>query len=77
MRMYRFKDGVVPAIVGPGHQTRSSHQTSTHVAHHVPVQVGHHHHVELVRLGHQLQTQTKDEAGSTPFMTHQTLQSCH
>lgn len=50
-----FKHGVVAAVVGAGHQSGSSHQAGTHVAHHVPVQVGHHHDVKLLGFGHQLE----------------------
>lgn len=44
------------AVIGTGNEAGPSHQARTHVAHHVAVQVGHHHHVKLLRLGHQLGT---------------------
>lgn len=53
-----FKDGVVAAIISPGHEARPSHQACTHVAYDIPVQIGHHHHIKLLGLGHQLKTHT-------------------
>lgn len=53
---HRFKNSVVSTIVGPGHKARPSHQACTHVADYVAVQIGHHHHIKLLRLGHQLKT---------------------
>lgn len=51
---HRFKHSIVTAKIGTGHQARPSHQASTHVAHHVPVQIGHHHYIKLLWFGHQL-----------------------
>lgn len=57
---HRFKDSVVTAVVCPGHKAGPTYQACTHVAHHVPVQIGHHHHIELLGLGHQLKTEVKN-----------------
>lgn len=54
---HRFKYSIITAIISPGNEAGTSHQTCTHVAHHVPIQIGHHHHIELLGLGHQLKTQ--------------------
>lgn len=51
---HSFKDGIVLAVIGTRNEAGPSHQACTHVAHHVAVQVGHHHHVKLLRLRHQL-----------------------
>ena len=51
---YRFKDCIVPAVVGPRHQAGAADQPGAHVAHHVAIQVWHHHHIKLLRVGHQL-----------------------
>lgn len=56
LNTHSFKDGVGMAVIGTGNEAGPSHQARTHVAHHVAVQVGHHHHVKLLRLGHQLGT---------------------
>lgn len=61
----RFKDSVGMAIISPRDKARPSHQACTHVAHHVSIQIGHHHHVELLGLGHQLKTQTNRVAGES------------
>lgn len=53
---HSFKHGVGVAVIGARNEAGPSHQTCTHVAHHVSVQVRHHHHVKLLRLRHQLGT---------------------
>ena len=50
----RFKQGIVLSMVGPGDQARPPNQARAHVAHHVTIQVGHQHHVELLGPRHQL-----------------------
>lgn len=62
---HRFKDSIGMAIISPGHEARPSHQACTHVAHHVPIQIGHHHHIKLLGLGHQLKSQTNKVAGES------------
>lgn len=54
-----FKDSIVTAIISPRHEARPSHQACTHVAYYIPVQIGHHHHIKLLGLGHQLQRQIR------------------
>lgn len=44
------------SVIGARNEAGPSHQARTHVAHHVAVQVRHHHHIKLLRLGHQLGT---------------------
>lgn len=56
---YCFKDSIVTAIIGPGNKARPSHKARTNVAHHVPVQVGHHHHIKLLGFRHQLKSHTR------------------
>lgn len=51
---HSFKDGIVVAVIGTRNEAGPSHQACTHVAHHVAIQVGHHHHIKLLRLRHQL-----------------------
>lgn len=51
---HSFKDGIGVAVIGARNEAGPSHQACTHVAHHVAVQVGHHHHVKLLWLRHQL-----------------------
>lgn len=51
---HRFKDSIVTTIIGPRHKPRSSHQPCTHIAHHIPIEIRHHHHIKLLGLGHQL-----------------------
>lgn len=51
---HSFKDGVVVPVIGARNEARPSHQACTHVAHHVAIQVWHHHHVKLLRLRHKL-----------------------
>lgn len=51
---HRFKDSIVTTIIGPRHEARSSHQPRAHVAHHIPVQIGHDHHIKLLWFGHEL-----------------------
>lgn len=58
MYAYRFKDSIGLTIIGSRYQTGAPHQTCTHVAYNVPVQIRHHHHIKLLRFGHQLRTES-------------------
>lgn len=49
-----LKYSVVRPIVGPWHQSWSTNQPSTYIAHNVAIQVGHNHHIELLGPGNQL-----------------------
>lgn len=62
---HRFKDSVGMTIIGPGDKARPSHKACAHIAHHVPIQIRHHHHIKLLRLGHQLKYHMKAEVGSS------------
>lgn len=53
------------AIISPRHEARPSHQACTHVAHHVPIQIGHHHHIKLLGISNQLKTQTNKVVGES------------
>ncbi len=49
-----FKEDVLMSDIPAGTDTSSTHQASTDVAHYVAIEVGHHHHIKLVGIGHQL-----------------------
>jgi len=49
-----LEHGVIGAVAFPGNDSGSSHQAGRQVIDDVPVQVGHHQHVELVRVLDQL-----------------------
>lgn len=56
---HRLKHGVVLPVVGSRHQAWSTNQPGTHIAHHVSIQVGHDHHIELLGPGNKLPHNTK------------------
>ena len=51
---YLFKDSYVGAEALSGHDPGTAHQPGGQVVNNVTVQVGHHHHIKLMRVGHQL-----------------------
>jgi len=53
-RAHRLKDGTCSALIARGSETEAPDQASTHVTHNVPVKVGHHQHVKLGRVLHNL-----------------------
>ena len=52
--MYLFIEDILPADILPRTQSCPTHQTRPNVADYVAIEIGHHHHVKLIRVGHQL-----------------------
>ena len=60
--MDRFEDGRAVADVGAGREAEAADQAAGEVGENVAEQVFHHHHVERVRIHHQLHAGGVDDA---------------
>lgn len=52
---HRLKHSIHVAIVGPSYQARAPNQPCADIVDNVTIEIGHHHDIELLRVGHQLQ----------------------
>jgi len=51
---YLFIEDILPTDILPRTQSCPTHKTRPNVADYVAIEIGHHHHIKLIRVGHQL-----------------------